>query len=232
MISEKIFWDAQEIRINRQPSVKVRKEFTLENSFAGLIYCAKCGKRIGRTTTTRYRVPRFRCVNQRNCHNGSSNYDLVERQIIAALRVWLKGYRVKVSTIGFGEDIAACKKKIAGLDDELEKRNAQMERAYDMVEQGVYSLELFKTRQEKIGDSVARLQQQKNILLTSLAKYEQTDAVSSNLIPTTENLLESYDTMSPKERNALLKEILYKIEYDKGPDGKIVIDLFPKLPKI
>ena len=107
-----------------------------------------------------------------------------------------------------------------------------MERAYDMVEQGVYSLELFKTRQEKIGDSVARLQQQKNILLTSLAKYEQTDAVSSNLIPTTENLLESYDTMSPKERNALLKEILYKIEYDKGPDGKIVIDLFPKLPKI
>lgn len=158
-------------------------------------------------------------------------YNLVERQITAALRVWLKGHRVKVSTIGFGEDMV-CKKKIAGLDDELEKQNAQMEKAYDMVEQEVCSLELSKTRQEKIGNSIARLQQQKNILLTSLAKYEQTDAVSSNLIPTTENPLESYDTMFPKERNVLLKEILYKIEYDKGSDGKIVIDLFPRLPKI
>lgn len=232
LISEKTFWNAQEIRINRQPSVKVRKEFTLENSFAGLIYCAKCGKRIGRTTTTHYRVPRFRCVNQRNCHNGSSNYDLVERQIISALRVWLKGYRVKISTIGFAEDITIFKKKIAGLDGELEKLNSQMEKAYDMVEQGVYSLELFKMRQEKIGNSIARVQEQKNVLQTSLEKYEQTDKISSNLIPATENLLESYDTMSPKERNALLKEILYKIEYSKKPDGKVVIDLFPRLPNI
>lgn len=204
----------------------------MENSFAGLIYCAKCGKRIGRTTTTHYRVPRFRCVNQRNCHNGSSNYDLVERQIISALRVWLKGYRVKILTIGFAEDITICKKKIAGLDGELEKLNSQMEKAYDMVEQGVYSLELFKMRQEKIGNSIARVQEQKNVLQTSLEKYEQTDKISSNLIPATENLLESYDTMSPKERNALLKEILYKIEYSKKPDGKVVIDLFPRLPKI
>ncbi len=96
LVSESVFHEVQGIRLSKCPNVKVRKDFELLNAFAGLIFCAKCGKRIGRTTTSHYKVPRFRCVNQRNCHNGSSNYDIVEKQIIDALRVWLKGYKVKV----------------------------------------------------------------------------------------------------------------------------------------
>ena len=38
--------------------------------------------------------------------------------------------------------------------------------------------------------------------------------------------------MTNEERNELLKEILEKIEYYKGADGKIVIDLYPRLPQI
>ena len=34
------------------------------------------------------------------------------------------------------------------------------------------------------------------------------------------------------ERNELLKVILEKIDYYKGADGEIVIDLYPRLPKI
>ena len=33
-------------------------------------------------------------------------------------------------------------------------------------------------------------------------------------------------------RNALLKAILHRIEYAKGADGRIEIDLYPRLPKI
>ena len=38
--------------------------------------------------------------------------------------------------------------------------------------------------------------------------------------------------MTNQERNELLKEILERIEYFKGADGQIVIDLYPRLPKI
>ena len=37
--------------------------------------------------------------------------------------------------------------------------------------------------------------------------------------------------MSISERNAILKTILEKIEYRKGKNGNIEIDLYPKLPK-
>lgn len=45
-------------------------------------------------------------------------------------------------------------------------------------------------------------------------------------------LLDSYDHMTNQERNALLKTVLHRIEYEKGEDGKIVIDLYPRLPRL
>ena len=65
-----------------------------------------------------------------------------------------------------------------------------------------------------------------------LAQYEESEAGNKKLIPQTEELLESYDEMTVEERNSLLKAILEKIEYYKGQDGKVEIDLYPKLPKL
>ena len=52
------------------------------------------------------------------------------------------------------------------------------------------------------------------------------------MIPQTDALLDSYDHMTNPERNALLKTVLHRIEYEKGEDGKIVIDLYPRLPRL
>ena len=38
--------------------------------------------------------------------------------------------------------------------------------------------------------------------------------------------------MTVQERNDLLKAILEKIMYFKGQDGKIEIDLYPRLPRL
>ena len=51
-----------------------------------------------------------------------------------------------------------------------------------------------------------------------------------DLIPQTEALLDSYDAMTAEEQNKLLKAILYKIKYQKGKEGGIVIDIYPRLP--
>ena len=67
---------------------------------------------------------------------------------------------------------------------------------------------------------------------TLIVKLEASQTTQANLIPQTEELLASYDDMTNEERNELLKEMLEKIEYYKGADGQIVIDLYPRLPKI
>lgn len=234
LITEAEFNRAQEIRMERQPSVKVKNKFVLQNAFAGLLYCSVCGKRIGRTTTSQSRgsTPRLRCVNSRNCHNGSANYDVVETEIIAALRTWLEGYQVKIDTVGFADEIAEQRALLEKYDQELAKLNHQLENAFDLVEQGVYTLELFKERREKLNASISEVKEQRSRASVALEKLESNDACQSNLIPWTEELLESYDSMTNQERNDVLKAILQKIEYQKGADGTIEIDLYPRLPRL
>lgn len=234
LVSEEDFMLAQEIRMERQPSVKVKHEFILQNAFAGLLYCAVCGKRIGRTTMSarqNHRV-RLRCVNMRNCHNGSADYDVVEKEIIAALRTWLEGYRVKIDTVGFAEDIADQRTLLEQCDHELSKLNQQLENAFNLVEQGIYTLELFRERREKLNASIDQVKERQSRIRMALEKLESADTCQSKLIPQTEELLESYADMTTQERNNLLKAILKKIEYQKGADGKIEIDLYPRLPQL
>lgn len=234
LITEEQFTLAQEIRLEKQPAAKVKDEFELQNAFVGLLFCSTCGKRIGRTTGSKARDARarLRCVNGRNCHNVSSDYDVVEKEIISALREWLKGYRIKIDTVGYAKDIETLRNQNKKYATDLQKLNAQLENAYNLVEQGVYTLEIFKNRQEKLNASVSEVKAKVSENEITIARMEQSDNAKANLIPQTETLLASYDEMSNEERNALLKEILKKIEYKKEANGKIEIDLYPRLPKI
>ncbi len=234
LVTEEEFMLAQQIRKEKQPSAKVKDAFILQNAFVGLLFCANCGKRIGRTTCSKSRDsrPRLRCVNSRNCHNVSADFDVVEKEIISALRTWLQGYRVKIDTVGYTKDIEALKKKNKKYADEMLKLNAQLDNAYNLVEQGVYTLEIFRGRQEKLNAAVLELKDKISENEIAIAQMSESDAAKANLIPQTETLLASYDEMSNEERNSLLKEILKKIEYKKEANGQIEIDLYPRLPKI
>lgn len=234
LVSEELFMLVQQIREEKAPEAKVKEEFVLQNAFAGLLFCAKCGKRIGRTTMSakaNHRV-RLRCVNMRNCHNSTADYDVVENEIISALRSWYEGYKVKIDTVGFADDIAECKSRLKKLRQEEDKLNSQLDNAFNLVEQGVYTLEIFQQRRQKLTEALEEILERKAQIEELLHRYEESEASKNNLIPQTEELLASYDEMTIQERNTLLKAIIEKIEYYKGQDGKIEIDLYPKLPKL
>lgn len=234
LVSEEDFMEVQRIRALKAPSPKVRDDFELQNAFVGLMYCSICGKRIGRSTQARSREgrsPRLRCVNARNCHNVSADYDVVEQKIIDALRTWLDGYKVKVETVGFADEIAECRAQVEGLEHEETATQAQMEKAYDLVEQGVYTLELFKARREKLIGNLSKLKEQKAALEEMLTKLESSESSQASLVPNAEALLASYDEMTIAERSQALKTVLRRIEYRKEKSGEIIIDLYPLLPQ-
>lgn len=234
IVTEDDFMRVQEIRLDRKPTAPVKDSFQLMNPFSGLLFCSTCGKRIGRTTLSakHNHAARLRCTNARNCHNGSAYFDVVEKEIIGALRSWLKGYKVKISTVGYEDDIADAKKRLERLELEHKKLADQLENAFDLVEQGIYTLEVFQQRRGKLTSAMEDLDAKKAQIEATISKMEISQSSRINLIPQTEELLASYDSMTNEERNELLKEILEKIEYYKGADGKIEIDLYPRLPRI
>lgn len=234
LVSEEVFLQAQEIKASKKPATRVRDKYELSNPFAGLLFCTTCGKTVGRTTMSakQNKAARLRCTNHRNCHNGSAYFDVVEKQIIEALREWHKGYKVKIDTVGYADDIKAAKKQLSRLEPEYKKLSAQLDNAFDLVEQGVYTLEMFQSRRAKLTSQLEEIDQQKQDLQNHISRLEASQQQKATLLPQTEELLESYDHMTNYERNELLKIILEKIDYYKGADGEIVIDLYPRLPKI
>lgn len=233
LISEDTFLKAQELCKQKQPGAKVKDEFELQNAFAGLMFCSICKKRVGRTTGTvsRGAIPRLRCVNGRNCHNVSADYEVVEREIIRALQAWLDGYKVKIDTVGYADEITECKAQLDRLNHEAAKVQSQLETAYNLVEQGVYTLDLFQARREKLTITLNDLKAKREALEATIQKLESSEATQANLIPQTEALLASYDEMTNEERNAALKAVLCRIEYKKEASGEIIIDLYPRLPQ-
>lgn len=234
LIDEETYFKAQSIRKENYVGPKVKKAYGLANPFAGVMVCAVCGKPIGRKTSSKNqpRPPRVACTNPHLCSNRSAEFSLVETEILNALRTWLDGYKIKVETIGFAEDIEACWRQREQLEAEREKVKAQLERAYNLVEQGVYTLEVFQERRDKLSLALSDLKAQQERLQENLARFEASESSKQEIIPQTEALLASYDEMTIQERNDLLKAILYKIEYFRGEDGVVSIDLYPRLPKV
>lgn len=234
IITEEQFMLAQQIRREKPPAPKVKDEFKLQNAFVGLLYCANCGKRIGRSVASKLRGTRarLRCVNGRNCHNVSSDYDVVEKEIISALGVWLSGYRIKIDTVGYSEDIEVLRDQNKKHATELQKLNAQLDNAYDLVERNIYTLDIFTSRQEKLNMLIAEVKEKIEANESAIVRMEQSDREKASIVPQAETLLASYDEMSNEERNRLLREILKKIEYKKDVSGKIEIDLYPRLPPV
>lgn len=234
LVDEEVFLKAQKIRKEKTPKRTVKKDQELQNPFSGLIFCAKCGCRIGRTVGSQKKGarPRFRCVNGRNCHNATADFYLVEEQIMNALREWLDGYKVKIDTVGYADDIAEYQKQLEKLEQEKGKLDQQMENAFNLVEQGIYTLEIFQMRREKLTEAINSIQYQQAEINAAIAELEESESTKTNLIPHTEKLLADYDSMTVEERNDLLKIILHKIEYRRETKGEIFIDLYPRLPRL
>lgn len=198
------------------------------------MFCASCGKNVGRTTSSSKRAtpPRLRCVNMRSCHNHSAYFDTVEKEIMAALREWLKGYKVKIDTVGYDDDIQNAQEQLNRLEHEQQKLTNQMDNIFDLLEQGVHTLDVFQSRRGKLTLAMEEAEAKSAEIRALIAKMESSQETRSSLIPQTEELPASYDEMTNGERNRLLKEILEKIEYYKSDSGEIVLDLYPRLPRL
>lgn len=137
VVPEDDFLRFQEIWTTKASSSKVKKEFELQNAFVGLLFCANCGKQIGRTTQSRTRgdgLARFRCVNAGNCHNVSSDYEIVEKEIINALRPWLRSCQMKIDTVEYAKDVDASEEILTEYNCDIQKLNKHLENAFNLVE--------------------------------------------------------------------------------------------------
>lgn len=243
IIDEPTFQEVQNILTKRSnPPLPGSK--LLKNPLASLIYCSKCGSlmtRLAPQKKTPYDT--LKCPNS-YCNNISSPMYLVENTIIEELSFWINDFKFTWSNT---KSCIHCKDSVKIKQDivdnavsQIHKLKEQSEKAYEFLEQGIYTVEIFTERRKRIREQLTHLENTVSSLQSEIhnlkEQYEQNDA----LIPKVEHLLSVYmDLDNAADKNELLKEVVERIEYSKDSPNKkgnrdtcnFTVHLYPKSMK-
>ena len=210
IISEDVYHAAQEIREKTAP--KVKKNYSLKNPLAGLLYCGCCGKAMRRTNNHR-NTYMYRCITH-GCKNRGTVTHRVEKEIIDALKVELKGFNYLLDN--YEDELKTQRQErdeeIAALNKSIEKQEKALNVACEMLENGTYTIELFKARTAIIEDN---LKTYKERLAELLSMEIKEDERANKALPILTKVIDNYDKLEVTEKNNLLKRIIKRIDYTR-----------------
>jgi len=238
IIDTEVFNAAQKI-LNARAIHPIVSNSILKNPLSGLVVCGKCGSLMTRTSSnTKEGYFVLSCPN-RECDNVQSAIYLIEQSILKGLSDWVENYNLKSNNISKEpESISFIKEMISKANVDLSKLELQLNTTYDLLEQGVYSLELFKQRNGSILIDIAICKNQISSLHRENEIVLEQEKAKNTFIPSVKNILSIYDTLeSPQQKNVLLKEVIETILYTKTERGKkgnkdevpFILDISPVL---
>ncbi len=229
-------WQQAQAKLAARSFHPVRHDKQLHNPFAGLLLCGKCGHKMQARPGRKGSRVLF-CHHY--CGMVSAQLEEVERAFAQSLALWLADYAVQARTPHPDEEArkGAALAALHQAKADLDAVGAQLARAYELVEQGIYTPEVFADRQAALLSRQAKLTQAMRKAQSEIRQYERQAAALSRLVPAVEHIAEVYrDTPTAEEKNNLLKSALHHIIYRKTraidhPDGSdLVLTLYPNFP--
>ena len=210
LVDHETFMKAQEKISNNAPA---KMGFPLRNPFAGILYCANCGKAIAQHPY-KNAEPRFECRTRPRCYKSIKMSELEYAVCYALEYSELPALQAKWKS-GEGNSVAIQKKLLENLEKEMENYRQQEERQYEFLESGRYSPDVFDKRnavlrqnmedcQERIYKAKATMPKEVNYAERIVALKAAIDAMKDG-------------TASAEKKNRLIKAIVDRIEYSGIP---------------
>lgn len=243
IIPPDIFDKAQTLA-DLRPIMPVGYKKEIKNPMAGLIFCKLCGRRMTLRKATTPGKPDYLVCHAKSCTNVSAPIHLVEDRLIKSLRSWLRSYEIEYTGIRPatlpGSEIEATAAAIAAKQKEIETLESQLSKAYDLLEQTVYTVKVFSERSETINAKIEAAKAVISSLEQQQARQKSMKDMQSVTIPRIKSILDAYETAErPAEKNAILSQVLEKAVYYKATSGafrghspdNFELEVFPRLPE-
>jgi len=238
IVPKDMYDTVQQIRKKNPPRpISIRN--TIKNPLAGIVYCSKCGRAmVRRPYQKRGQEDTLMCP-YTSCSTVSSKLSLVEKAVLNGIQDLVDEYTLNDDVPG--PDVNDTVKSKEGLiiekEHELKKLNIQKAKQYDLLEQGIYTTEIFLERSNSIADSIKSCQESIECLKEEIAHDKELIEQQSTFIPKCKNLLEIYWSLDTVAKNKMLKELIERVNYTKdtknafrmGNEATFVLDIFPKI---
>ena len=171
----------------------------------------------------------------------STPLHLVEERLLSILRQWLDYYKIRSAESSVSAvDTKPIENAIKQTEADIERLKKQRLKAHALVEQEVYTVEMFLERSKDINEEIDAATAKLENLHSELSRLSERETMRSEFIPKIEHLLEVYDSLPNAEaKNKMLKEVLQKVVYNKekagvantGSVGSFELAAYPLLPE-
>ena len=146
---------------------------------------------------------------------------------------------INVSSESISSGISSKQNLINEKEKELESLNAQKAKQYDLLEQGIYTTEVFLERAKTTAASIQTCSSTIEKLKEEIKHDKNLIEQQSDFIPRCEELLNNYWSLDTESRNRMLKSLIEKVVYSKdaknaygkGNEVSFQLDIFPKIQK-
>lgn len=240
IISDNLYNSAQKIR-QKNPPRPISIKNTVRNPLAGIAYCSKCGRAMVRRPYQKSGQEDTLMCPYTSCPTVSSKLSLVEKAVIDGIEEIAEEYKlnndISVSSKDIDLGIVSKQNLIHEKESELERLNNQKTKQYDLLEQGIYTTEVFLERSKAIAESVQACSDSIEKLKEEINRDKVLVEQQSAFIPRCEELLNNYWSLDMESRNKMLKSLIDKVIYTKdsknaygrGNEIKFELDIFPKI---
>lgn len=219
IVSEKIFNKAQEIKGKRH---RTKMNTSLKNPFSGIMYCKRCGSKIGYNTYNKNGVefapPKLVCNNQVHCKSGSVDFNEVVDYVCKSLRDCIEDFEVRIDS-DQDDSIKLHRNLIDNLTERLkkleEKEVLQWEAQYDPDPDKRLPQHIFKKLNEKLlveKDEIKKALCKAYDSLPEPVDYKKEAMNFKDALAVLENT-----SASAKEKNRYLKNVIDRIDYERKP---------------
>ncbi len=219
IISEELFNRAREIRGKRH---RTRRDLTLKNPFSGIMFCKKCGSKIGYNTYTRngveYAPPKLVCNNQVHCKTGSVVFSEVFEYVRRVLKDCIEDFEVRIENDR--DDSSKLHRDLVNrltkqLEDLEKKEIEQWDAQYDPDPAKRLPQHIFAKLNEKVLKEKEEVNKALEKAKDSVPKHVD---YREELVKTTDALRVLEDTeLDAKTKNQYLKTVIEKMIYERDP---------------
>ena len=213
IIDIETFNTVQAILNSHEAKVKGKQE--LKNPLATILKCGICGRVMRRCPNGRGSYV-YRCITH-GCKNRRIVCPTIENALLDRLKTELKDFNYLLDN--YEEELKSKRQErdeeIGRVSKEIEKQHNALNVACEMLENGVYTMDLFKSRTNIIEGKLKEL----NAQLETLQNLEiKEDERANKALPILSKVIDKYDTLDAKEKNNLLKKIIKSIDYTRLED--------------
>lgn len=215
IIDEITFSRAQEILSGRYHPPYYKG--TVENSLAGLVKCGHCGGSMQRRICgQRIRRPYLICP-RKGCI-PSTQHAFVEEAVLSFLRQHLAEIAVELESQQ-PQDTSVLEKTLRVIRKEISTVERQKGSLHDLLEQGVYTVDVFVERSKLLQEKESLLKRQEDAQIDAIERANgQKREVAFRKI---KSVLEAYSAADAQSRNMMLKSVIQEIAYDKEPGSSL-----------